>query len=89
MASAVNSAKDSAQSPACSKNASPSATWANCAVRSRASPAKTSGGKVASWASARFNASASGHSGCCAAGNVRHDAGLHEVDSGALVTGPG
>ncbi len=84
--SAVKSAKDSAQSPACRRNASPLATAESCAVRWRASPAKTSGGSVASRASAFFNASASGQSGCCAAGNFRQDAALHGEDSGWLVT---
>jgi hypothetical protein len=41
---ALNSAKLSAQSPPCSRNALPSATAARLAKRLRASPAKTSGG---------------------------------------------
>ena len=85
----MNSAKDSAQSPACSRKASPLATWPSCAVRWRASPAKTSGGTVASRASAFLSASASGHSGCCAAGNLRQDAGLHEEVAAGLVTATG
>ncbi len=89
MESAVNSAKDSAQSPACRRKASPLATWASCAVKERASPAKTSGGTEASRASAFFSASASGHSGCWAAGNFRQDAGLHEEVSVGLVTSTG
>ena len=89
MASAVKSAKDSAQSPACSRKASPLATWASSDVRWRASPAKTSGGTVANFASAFLSASASGHSGCCAAGNMRQDAGLHEEGAAGLVTATG
>ena len=41
---ALNSAKLSAQSPPCSRNALPSATSREAWVRLRASPAKTSGG---------------------------------------------
>jgi hypothetical protein len=41
---AENSAKLSAQSPPCSRNARPSVTSANCRRSSRASPANTSGG---------------------------------------------
>src|SRR5580692_9142196 len=89
MESALKSAKDSAQSPACSRNASPLATWASSVVRERASPAKTSGGTVASRASAFLSASASGHTGCCAAGNLRQDAGLHEEVAAGLVTATG
>ena len=89
MESAEKSANDSAQSPACSRKASPLATAASCAVRWRDSPAKTSGGRVASRASAFFSASASGQSGCCAAGNFRQDAALQEEVSGWLVTAPG
>ncbi len=55
----------------------------------RASPAKTSGGRVDNRASAFFSASASGQSGCWAAGNFRQDAALHGVDSGRLVTATG
>ena len=42
--SAENASKDSAQSPACSRKASPSATRPRSAVSARASPANTSGG---------------------------------------------
>jgi hypothetical protein len=51
MLSALNSAKLSAQSPPCSRNASPSAALASCFFSLRASPAKTSGGYLASCAS--------------------------------------
>ena len=89
MESAVCSAKDSAQSPAWSRKASPSATWPSWRVRSRASPANTSGGSVDSVASAFLSASASGQSGCWAAGNFRQDAALQEEAEGWLVTAPG
>ena len=89
MESAEKSAKDSAQSPAWSRKARPSATSANWDVKRRASPAKTSGGRVESWASAFLSASASGHSGCCAAGNRRHDAALHEEVLGSLAIAQG
>ena len=46
MPSAEKASKDSAQSPACSRNARPSATWPRAAVRLRASPANTSGGQA-------------------------------------------
>ena len=89
MESAVKSANDSAQSPACSRKASPLATSASSAVRWRASPAKTRGGTVDSRASAFLSASASGQSGCCAAGNFRQDAVLQEEVSGWLVIAQG
>ena len=44
MLSAENSSKDSAQSPAWSRNALPAATWASEDCSERASPANTSGG---------------------------------------------
>ena len=44
MLSAENSSNDSAQSPACSRNALPAATWASDDCNDRASPANTSGG---------------------------------------------
>ena len=62
---------------------------AQLAVRSRASPANTSGGSVASVASAFLSASASGQSGCWDAGNFRQDAALQEEAEGGLVTAPG
>src|SRR6185437_1684705 len=77
MLSAANSANDSAQSPACSRNARPWATWAKAAVSCRASPATTNGGSAASRVSTRLRASSSGHTGCWAAGRFRHDAAFH------------
>ena len=50
------SAKLSAQSPPCSRKASPAATLASDLIRLRASPANTSGGKVASCASTSASA---------------------------------
>ena len=64
MLSAPCSAKLSAQSPPCSRKAWPLATSAERSFRSRASPAKTSGGKVASCSSTSANA--------CRSGIVRH-----------------
>jgi hypothetical protein len=58
--SAENSAKLSAQSPPCSRNASPRLAAASSAFRRRASPAKTSGGYFDSCASTPPSASASG-----------------------------
>ncbi len=54
------SAKLSAQSPPCSKKASPPATRASAFLRLRASPANTSGGKVASCFSVSASAARSG-----------------------------
>ena len=68
MASALNSVNDSAQSPACSTKARPSAAWPRARVRWRASPAKTSGGRLLSWAWTRLSSASSGHTGCWAAG---------------------
>src|SRR5205823_14207562 len=74
------SAKLSAQSPPCSRNASPAATRASAFFRLRASPAKTSGGNVASCASTSANALASGYSGICITGLVRQLSGVHRSD---------
>ena len=45
MLSGLNSAKLSAQSPACNKKAFPSTTFASCSFKCLVSPAKTKGGK--------------------------------------------
>src|SRR5438105_3262697 len=70
------SAKLSAQSPPCSRNASPAATRASDFLRLRASPAKTSGGKVASCFSVSSNAARSGYSGTCRIGFLRQPSGV-------------
>ena len=62
---AWNSAKLSAQSPPCSRNASPAATCARSAFSLRASPANTSGGNPASDFSASARAAASSYLGRC------------------------
>ncbi len=64
MTSAENASKDSAQSPAWSRKASPAATEPRVLVRARASPAKTSGGNPARVLRARSSAAGSGQSGC-------------------------
>src|SRR5690348_403031 len=74
------SAKLSAQSPPWSRKASPAATRASAFFRLRASPANTSGGKLASWASTSANALASGKSGTCSTGLVRQLSGVHRSD---------
>src|SRR4051812_35393940 len=74
------SAKLSEQSPPCSRKASPLATRASAFFRLRASPAKTSGGKVASWASTSANALASGYWGICCTGLARQLSGVHRSD---------
>ena len=79
MASAENSAKDSAQSPACRRNACPAATCPSDATRRRASPANTNGGRAASSFRTCSSPSSSGHSGCCAAGSCRQRWGLHSA----------
>jgi hypothetical protein len=81
MLSALKSWKDSAQSPAWSRNALPAATSASVDVRARASPANTNGGMVESCLSERSSAASSGQSGCCAAGRSLHDRGDHTVGS--------
>src|SRR5262249_29755154 len=77
MLSAENSAKLSAQSPACRRKPSPRETSASAALSERASPAKTNGGIRRSCSSASASASASGQSGCCAAEKRCHDDGSH------------
>src|SRR5262249_9618732 len=74
------SAKLSAQSPPCSRKASPAATRASAFVRLRASPANTSGGKLASCASTSPNAAMSGYAGTCSTGLVRQLSGLQRSD---------
>src|SRR5882672_8678346 len=74
------SAKLSAQSPPCSKNASPAATRPSDFFKLRASPANTSGGNVASCASTSANALASGKSGTCSTGLARQLSGVHRSD---------
>src|ERR1700753_1387576 len=70
------SAKLSAQSPPCSRNASPAAPRASAFFRLRASPANTSGGKLASWASTSASARGSGYWGTCSTGLVRQLSGV-------------
>src|SRR5918998_3856916 len=79
MTSAENDSNDSAQSPACSRNALPSATSASWAVSARASPAKTSGGSEPRCLRAPSSAASSGQAGCWAAGLCRHEGGDHEL----------
>src|SRR3984893_5700734 len=74
------SAKLSEQSPPCRRKASPAATRASAFFRLRASPAKTSGGNVASCASTSANALASGYSGICSTGLARQLSGVHRSD---------
>ncbi len=54
----------------------PAATSASCAFRSRASPAKTSGGKLASTASVRASSAASSYSGKCFASHFFQPSGV-------------
>ena len=61
--SAVAAAKVSAQSPPCNQNALPSAASAMRAFKSSHSPAKTSGGKALSCATAALIGSPSGPPG--------------------------
>src|ERR1700759_3905379 len=74
------SAKLSAQSPPCRRKDSPAAPRASAFFRLRASPAKTSGGNVASCASTSANAFASGYWGICSTGRVRQLSGVHALD---------
>src|SRR5437773_1104598 len=82
------SAKLSAQSPPCNRKDSPAATRASAFFRLRASPANTSGGNVASWASTSANALASGNSGTCITGLLRQLSGVHRSDMGSLQRRP-
>src|ERR1700742_4385379 len=74
------SAKLSAQSPPCSRKASPAATRPSDFFRLRASPANTSGGNVASCASTSAKALALGYSGTCNTGLARQLSGVHRSD---------
>src|SRR5437016_10422050 len=76
MLSAVKASNDSAQSPAWSRNALPSATSPSAAVRLRASPANTSGGRTASRLRTSSSRPPSGHSGCWPAGSARQLLGV-------------
>ena len=69
--SALNSAKDSAQSPPCSRNPLPSATCARRFLRSLISCANTSGGSACSRVSTSRRRALSGYSGCCRIGKSR------------------
>jgi hypothetical protein len=72
---AETSLNDSAQSPAWSRTPGPAATSASAARSWRASPAKTSGGTVASFSRAASARSSLGHSGWWSAGYERQDDG--------------
>src|SRR4051794_7338566 len=88
MASAEKASKDSAQSPAWSRNASPLATLASSAVRLRASPANTSGGRAPSVLTVASSAPGSAHAGCWAAVRSRHDEGDQVASTDLHVAGP-
>jgi len=77
MLSGWNSAKLSAQSPPCSKNASPPATRPNWRFKLRASPANTKGGMRRSRASTLSSAAWSGYAGTCKIGFPRQLSGAH------------
>src|SRR4051794_4821292 len=75
---------DSAQSPACRRNARPAATSASESRSARASPAKTSGGMPRSSPRAISARAASGHTGCCSASCSPHDEGVQGVSLTAI-----
>src|SRR5262249_54931524 len=79
------SAKLSAQSPPCSRKASPAATRASAFLRLRASPAKTSGGKVASCCSTSASAFRSGDSGTWRIGFFRQLSGVQRSGTAQLL----
>src|SRR3954468_15232427 len=79
------SAKLSEQSPPCRRKPSPAATRASDFFRLRASPAKTSGGNVASCASTSPRALKSGYSGICSTGLPRQLSGVHRSDITSLL----
>src|ERR1700754_3752728 len=74
------SAKLSEQSPPPNRKASPAAPRPTAFFRLRASPAKTSGGNVASCVSTSANALASGYWGICSTGLERQLSGVHRSD---------
>src|SRR6186997_1565323 len=74
---ALWSSKLSAQSPPCSRKASPAATRARDFFRLRASPANTSGGNDASCASTAASALELGYSGTWTTGFERQLSGDH------------
>ena len=88
MASAENASKDSAQSPACSRKALPSATSASWDVSALASPANTRGGTVARCLRAWSSADSSGQVGCWAAGSSRQESGRHVCPGVGGAAGP-
>ena len=57
--------------------------WAR---RARASPAKISDGSRRSRSRTASSTAWSGHSGCCSAGNSRHEEGVHVGSSPAMGT---
>ena len=77
--SALNASNDSAQSPACKRNALPFATLARSDVRLRASPAKTNGGIALRRLTTSLSASAFTQSGCCTASRSFQDDGDHSL----------
>ena len=80
MSSAENSANDSAQSPACSRNALPGGHLRQ--RRSRGSAPhrqRPAGAGRRAPSGRRSRSSASGQSGCCAAARSRHRCGLHSA----------
>src|SRR5512134_2901844 len=81
MLSARCSRKLSAQSPPCSRKPLPPATLPSVRFSSRASPANTSGGKVASLPSTSASAAVSGYSGTWLIGIERQLSG----DQGAAI----
>src|SRR4051812_15134596 len=87
MLSAPCSAKLSAQSPPCKRNPSPAATEASCFFSLRASPAKTSGGKVARRASVSLSAAMSGYAGTWLIGFALQEFGDHFVISAPNISG--
>jgi len=90
MVSAENQSKDSAQSPAWSRKARPSATSASDDVRWRTSPANTSGGMPPSRLRTSSSAPSSGQSGCWAAARLRQLLGVQGLSkSVAMAATPG
>ena len=80
--SSLNSAKLSAQSPPCSKNALPKAASASSRLSARDSPGEASGGKLISDCSTCCNCFKFLYSGCCLIGKFRQ---LSGVQSAAFV----
>ncbi|SPE25404.1 hypothetical protein SBA3_1190024 [Candidatus Sulfopaludibacter sp. SbA3] len=75
MRGGLQSTRRSAQSPPCNTNRLPTAASASCCRSCTISQLTTRGGSWRNSARTRSTATGSGYSGCCNAGNCRHESG--------------